>query len=136
MKTSLLNLFVLPPFLLSLFLVGCMSARTAGLSAEKGVLKVEDRAFASCIEVVQDQTTIIDGGFLKAQVTVRNTDKRNFDCQYRFVWKDKDGLTLKGADTLWRPLILHGREEAIVQGVSPVPRAADYRLVIRPMQNK
>ena len=119
-----------------LLFAGCMSSQTAGISAEKGVLRVEDRAFASHLEVVQDQTTVIDGGFLKAQVTVRNTDKRNFDCQYRFVWKDKDGLTLKGADTLWTPLMLHGREETVIQGICPVPRATDYRLVLRPTENK
>ncbi len=136
MKTSVRQFaFFHFPFLVLLF-AGCMSARTAGLSAEKGVLKVEDGAFASHVKVLQDQTTVIDGGFLKAQVTLCNTDRRNFDCQYRFIWKDKDGLTLKGAETLWTPLMLHGREETVIQGISPVPRAADFRLVIRPAANK
>ena len=115
---------------------GCLSPKTAGLSAGKGVLMVEDRAFASRIELLQDRTTVIAGGFLKAQVTVRNTNKRNFNCQYRFVWKDKDGLTLKAAETLWTPLMLHGREDTDIQGICPVPRAADYRLVIRPAADK
>ncbi len=136
MKTSIRQFSILLLSFATLLFAGCMSSQTAGLSAEKGVLKVEDRAFASHLEVVQDQTTVIDGGFLKAQVTVRNTDKRNFDCQYRFVWKDKDGMTLKGADTLWMPLMLHGREETVIQGICPVPRAADYRLVVRPVANK
>ena len=136
MKTSIRQfplLQIIFPFLL---IAGCMSSQTAGISAEKGVLQVEDRAFASHLKVLQDQTTVIDGGFLKAQVTLCNTDRRNFDCQYRFIWKDKDGLTLKGAETLWTPLVLHGREETVVLGISPVPRAADFRIVIRPTANK
>lgn len=130
--------FLVLTFLASalIFAAGCLSSTSAGFSAEKGVLRVEDRRFASHIEVVQDQTTIGDNGFLKAQVTLRNTEKRDFDCQYRFVWKDKDGLTLKGAETLWTPLMLHGREEAVLHGICPVPHAADYRLVLRPFKNK
>lgn len=115
---------------------GCLSPSTAGVSAEKGVLRVEDRRFASHVEVVQDQTTTTDGGFLKVQVTLRNTGKRNFDCQYRFTWKDKDGMELKSAETHWKPLMLYGREEAVVQGICPVPRASEYRLVLRPAKDK
>lgn len=117
-----------------LLLAGCLSPTTAGLSAEKGILQVEDRRLASHLDIIQDQTKVIDGGFLKAQVTIKNTDKRDYACQYRFSWKDKDGMTLKGAETLWLPLTLYGREEAVVQGISPVPGAADYRLVIRPLR--
>ncbi len=116
--------------------VGCLSPKTAGISAEKGILKIEDRGLASHVELVQDQTKVIDGGFLKAQVTIRNTDKRDFECQYRFSWKDKDGLTLKGAETLWMALPLYGREESVIQGISPVPGAADYRLVIRLLRGR
>ena len=136
MNASFRKIFILHLSFSALLLSGCLSPRTAGLSAEKGVLKVEDRLFASHIEVVQDQTTMTDQGFLKAQVTLRNTERRNFDCQYRFTWKDKDGMTLKAAETLWTPLMLHGREEAVIQGICPVPDAADFRLVMRPRKDK
>lgn len=135
MNTSIHKLsFLLLPF--SILLSGCLSPKTAGVSAEKGVLKVEDRLFASHIVVVQDQTTMTDQGFLKAQVTLRNTGKRDFDCQYIFTWKDKDGLTLKSAKAIWRPLTLHGREESVVQGICPVAGAADFRIVLRPRTSK
>ncbi|MBQ7252521.1 MAG: YcfL family protein [Kiritimatiellae bacterium] len=116
------------------FCAGCLGPNTAGLSAERGRLVVEDRAFASRVELVQDQTVMLDGGFLKAQVTLRNTWKRDARVQYRFTWKDRNGMTLKRAETPWKVLPLHGREEAVLEGICPVPKAADFRLVVRPVE--
>ena len=114
---------------------GCLAPNTAGVSAERGRLEIADRAFATRIELVEDKTKRIElgNGFLKTQVTLRNRDSRDFTCQYRFTWKDADGMTLTSAETLWTPLPLHGREEAVIEAVCPVPGAADFRLVVRPM---
>ena len=113
---------------------GCLAPKTAGVSVERGHLIVEDRAFSSRIELVEDKTKMVGfgNGFLKTQVTLRNRDRRDFTCQYRFTWKDADGMTLKSAETVWNPLPLHGREEAVLEAVCPVPGAADFRLVVRP----
>ena len=121
-------------FLPALF-SGCLSPVTSGISAEGGRLAVENRALASRIEILEDKTKLIEvgNGFLKAQVTLRNRDSRDFSGQYCFTWKDRDGLTLKSAETVWTPLLLHGREEAVLNAVCPVPHAADFRLVIRPL---
>lgn len=121
---------------LTLFLVfasGCLAPKDGGVTVEHGRLLVEDRGFASRIEVVRDQVTKTGSGFLKAQVTLRNTSKRDFTCQYQFSWKDKNGMELKSAAPLWTPLPLHGREEAVIEGTCPVPKAVDYRLVLRPL---
>lgn len=118
-----------------LTVAGCLGPTTSGVAAERGRLTVENRAFASRLEVVQDQTVFTDNGFLKAQVTLRNTTKRNLRAQYCFTWKDRDGLTLKNAATPWMPLAMHGREEAVLEAVCPVPKAADFRLVVRPAEN-
>lgn len=130
MKTSLLSIVCC----LALCAGGCLSVKSAGVAAERGILQVEDRTFATRLDVVQDQTVMIDGGFLKAQVTLKNTGRRDATFQYRFLWKDRDGMTLKRAETLWTALALHGREEAVVEGICPVPGAADFRLVIRPVK--
>lgn len=118
------------------FCAGCLGPNTAGIAAEQGRLVVEDRAFASRVELVQDQTVMLDGGFLKAQVTLKNTQKRDVRFQYRFAWKDRDGMTLKNAGTLWTVLPLHGREEAVIEAICPVPGAADFRLVVRPVKGR
>lgn len=113
---------------------GCLGPVTSGISAERGRVRVENRAFASLVELGPDRTVFTDSGFLKAQVTVFNTSKRNLRAQYRFTWKDRDGLTLKNADTVWMPLTMHGREESVIEAICPVPNAADFRLVLRPLE--
>lgn len=136
MKTSIRKFCILhfsSFILLALALTGCMSPVTSGISAEKGRLEFENGFFSSRIQVVGDMTVKLDSGFLKAQVTVRNAGKRNLDCQYCFVWKDKYGMTLTSAEPLWQPLNLHGREERAVEAICPVPGAADFRLVLRPL---
>ena len=112
---------------------GCLATRSDGEVVEKGRLQIFNPGFASQIEVIRDQTTNTDSGFLKVQVTLRNTDKRDFTSQYQFIWKDSNGMELTSAEILWKPLQLHGREETIVEGICPVPKAADYRLVLRPL---
>ena len=112
---------------------GCMSPVSSGVSAEKGVLQFENGFFSSRIKIIEDKTVKLDSGFLKAQVTVRNSGKRDLNCQYRFVWKDKYDMTLTSAETLWLPLNLHGREEMALEAICPVPGAADFRLVLRPL---
>lgn len=114
-------------------LSGCLAPVTSGISAERGHLVFENAGFASRIEAVQDKTVMTDGGFLKAQVSLRNREQRDIRAQYRFTWKDKDGLVLTSADTVWTPLPLYGREEAVVEAICPVPGAADFRLVLRPL---
>ena len=114
-------------------LTGCLSPDTSGLSAEKGILQFENGFFSSRIRVVEDRTVKLEGDFLKAQVTVQNAGKRDMNCQYRFVWKDKHGMTLTSAKTLWLPLNLHGREQSVLEAICPVPGAADFRLVLRPL---
>ena len=116
------------------FCAGCLGPDTAGIALERGRLVVEDRAFASRLELVENRTVQTDSGFLKAQVTLRNTQKRDARFQYRFTWKDRSGMTLKCAETLWTVLPLHGREEAVLEAICPVPGAADFRLVVRPVE--
>lgn len=117
-----------------LAMAGCVGPDTSGMSTERGRLQVENRALSSRVELVQDQTVFTDNGFLKVQVTVRNMSKRDTRVQYRFIWKDRNGMTLKNADMPWRTLTLYGREETVIEGVCPVSKAADFRLVVRPSE--
>ena len=110
---------------------GCATPRTSGVWVEKGRLNIEDPAFAANIEVVRDVREKTPEGFLHAQVTLRNTNREDFDCQYCFEWRAENGMIQTHQPSSWRPLVLHGREvkeldaEAILQG------SDDFRLKIR-----
>lgn len=110
---------------------GCVSPRTSGVVIEKGRIALEDPAFAANIEVVQDARDRTQGGFLHAQVTLKNTNRTDYECQYRFEWRGANGVMQKHAPAPWRPILLHGRELVELDAVSPVPDTNDFRLIIR-----
>ena len=115
---------------LSVF-AGCSFPRTSGVMVEKGRLFIEDPAFASNIEVVHDSREKTPEGFLQAQVVVKNTNRTDYECQYRFEWFRGNGMKQTHAETPWRPILLHGRETAEMSAVSPLQGTEDFRLAIR-----
>ena len=112
-------------------LAGCSFPKTSGMMVEKGRLFIEDPAFASNIEVVRDIREKTPEGFLQAQVVVKNTNRTDYECQYRFEWKTKQGLVQTHAKTPWRPIVLHGRDVVPLEAVSPLQGTDDFRLAIR-----
>ena len=112
-------------------LSGCLSSRTSGMMVERGRLFIEDPAFAANIEVVRDACGKTNDGFLHAQVTLKNTNRDDFRCQYRFEWRDANGMIQTHQSSLWCPLLLHGREVKDLDAVSLQQNAADFRLALR-----
>ena len=110
---------------------GCLTPRTDGMSVEKGRLQIDNVPFSLNLEMVQDAMYKTPEGFLRVQVTLQNKNREDFDCQYRFVWKDKNGLTLTHAQSSWKPLVLYGKQKTVVEGVAPISAAADFKLAIR-----
>ena len=112
-------------------LAGCSFPNTSGVMVEKGRIFIEDPAFAANIEVVRDIREKTQEGFLHAQVTVRNMNRTDYECLYRFEWIRGNGMTQTHAEMPWRPILLHGRATAEVSAVSPVQGTEDFRLAIR-----
>lgn len=110
---------------------GCVMPRTSGVIVEKGRLYLEDPAFAANIEVMSDAREKTPEGFLHAQVTVKNANRDDYTCQYRFEWRGQNGMIQKHVQAQWRPVVLHGREIMDFDGVSPIQDTEDFRLVIR-----
>lgn len=110
---------------------GCLTPRTDGMSVEKGRLQIDNVPFSLNLEMIQDAMYKTNEGFLSVQVTLQNKNREDFECQYRFIWKDKDGLTLTHALSPWKPLVLHGKQKTIVEGVAPLGAATDFKLAVR-----
>ena len=112
-------------------LSGCFWARTSGVWVEKGRINIEDPAFAANIEVVRDIRERNSAGFLHAQVTLQNSNREDYYCQYRFEWRAENGMIQKHQPASWQPLVLHGREVVDLDAVSLLQDSADFRLSIR-----
>ena len=122
---------LLAVFCVTATLAGCLSPKTSGLWVEKGRLYVEDAAFVTNLDIVQDSMERTPEGFLHVQVTVRNSNQHDYRCQYRFEWKTEQGMVQTHAHTPWRPAVLHGRDVTPLEAVSPLQGTADFRLSIR-----
>ena len=125
------KIFVCALLLMLSVLAGCSFPNTSGVMVEKGRISIEDPAFAANIEVVRDIREKTTEGFLHAQVTVKNTNRTDYECQYRFEWIRGNGMKQTHAETPWRPILLHGRETAEMSAVSPLQGTEDFRLAIR-----
>jgi len=110
---------------------GCVMPRTSGVWVEKGRLNIEDPAFAANIELVKDARERTPEGFLHAQVTLQNSNREDFDCQYCFEWIAENGMIQRHQVSPWKPLVLHGREIKELDSVSVLHGSADFRLKIR-----
>lgn len=111
---------------------GCLHGNlTSGVTAENGRLAIEDPSFALNLELERDARTRTAEGFLHAQVTLKNTNRQDYSCQYKFEWFDEGGMAMKHASTPWRPLVLHGRETKDLDAVAPIQGAEDFRLKVR-----
>lgn len=115
---------------LSIF-AGCLVSRTSGVAVEKGVLYIEDPAMGVNIEMIRDAREKTPDGFLRAQVFVKNTNRTDYKCQYRFEWLRANGMRQTHAETPWRSIELRGRETAVMEAVSPLQGTEDFRLSIR-----
>lgn len=110
---------------------GCAMPRTSGIWVEKGRLNIEDPAFAANVEVLKDIRELTSEGFLHAQVTVKNTNRTDYECQYRFEWFRANGMIQTHAEMPWRTIVLHGCDQVRLTAVSPVQGTEDFRLSIR-----
>jgi len=113
-------------------ITGCIT-NTSGVTLEKGRVIIEDPAFASNIQMILDVREKTNEGFLHAQVSLKNLNRTDYQCQYCFEWRDRNGLIMQHVPTSWRPLVMHGRETVEIDSVSPIQGTEDFRLKLRRM---
>ena len=114
----------------------CGCASTAGVWVDINIdednkLHVEDPAFAANINVIKVFHETTPEGFLHAQVEVKNTNRTDYKCQYRFEWIRAGGMTQPHSEMSWRPILLHGCTPTRLEGVCTVKDARKFRIVIR-----
>ena len=122
-------------------LAGCST--TAGVEAtgksswnEEGARGLDKKivfnnsSLARDIEIV-DIKSVMAGGIMRAQAELRSKDKDTLPFQYRFDWYDAGGFEINSGAGSWKPLILNGREAKTIQAVAPDPRAKEFKLKIR-----
>jgi len=112
--------------------VGCITDNS-GFVVEKGHLVVYNQRFASHLDMQYQLSRKTPTNFLHVQAFLQNADTMDFRFQYRFEWKDADGMMLRETNPAWKVATVHGRDTLALEGVSESPEAADFRLVVKPL---
>lgn len=112
---------------------GTVSSVTSGIALDKGTVYIENKTFFKYVELIEERTTVLDGDFLKAQITIKNKYDKDINFQYQFSWYDKNGMVIKSATKGWKIFNITGKDEAVIQGICPLPDAKEFKLVVRPL---
>lgn len=111
---------------------GCLSSAptTVEKLGDTYTVTVNSLLLHNHIRVV-DRSTRMVSGLLEAQVRGQNVTARDVQFEYRFVWIDKDGVRIDTEMSPWKPLTLHAKEVAFINGMAPTPEAVDFLMSVR-----
>lgn len=82
---------------------------------------------------IVDIRSVQVGDIMRVQATLRSRDRDTLQFQYRFDWYDAGGMEINSGAGSWKPVLLSGREIKTIQSVAPDPRAKEFKLKIREM---
>ncbi|RJX34206.1 MAG: DUF1425 domain-containing protein [Oxalobacter sp.] len=74
---------------------------------------------------VTDMRSIVAGGLLTAQVTVKNKGAKK-PVYYRFRWVNKVGMQI-GGEEAWKPLTIGTDQSGVLTGIAPHPSVTDFK---------
>lgn len=115
-------------------LAGCQSVKnTSGIVVEKGRLVVHNERFATHLEMQYQLRRETPTNLVHVQAFVQNADETDITFQYRFEWKDEDGMILRETNPSWKIATVHGKDTVALEAVGESPYAADFRLIVKPL---
>lgn len=125
--------------ILGMHLAGC--ATTSGIEASGKVVPtasgheldksivINNRSLSNDLEITNIRSVFV-GNMLKAQISIRSTNRETFPIQYKFEWFDAQGFEIN-ANQAWKPFLVFGKETKTIQGVAPDQRAKEFKIKIR-----
>jgi uncharacterized protein YcfL len=78
---------------------------------------------------IVDLKSVQRGKFIAVQASIENTTLTGVSLAYRFKWFDASGFIV-GTEEAYEPKFLNGREILQISGMSKIPTATDFKLVL------
>jgi len=69
------------------------------------------------------------GDLLKIDANLNNDSSGVKRIAYKFRWIDREGMRAWEEET-WKPLLLYGNSNLVVNSISPTSKAVDFRLIL------
>ncbi len=95
------------------------------------VLQVDNAKLARQLKVADLKVGQTKNGLMKASVKLTSGLNKDVVAQSKFAWFDADGVEIDPDTDPWRPLVLHGKETRMIQGVAPNASVASFKLRVR-----
>ena len=129
MKKKFLNIIIFTAFF---FIVGCSTKpiqTTENAIPGSLVSKLILRGDLPYVKFSDLRATQINN-FLVVDAEIINTDSDNIIVNYRFQWKDKQGVTV-GSEESWKTLPLSGMQTQKIKGIATLKSATDFKIEIK-----
>lgn len=110
--------------------VGMIVASTGGSGPLSYEVEEQSRELAKAVKVRQATAQRVNG-LWQAQVEIRSIARQAVRLEYRFTWRDAQGLDQPSLLAAWRDVAVAPGETITLQGIASAPTAAHYVLSIR-----
>ena len=119
---------------------GCASPNTSGTTVGvetdadgnmQDILQTDNAKLARQLKVADLTVGQTKNGLMKASVKLTSALNKDVVAQSKFAWFDADGAEIDPDTDPWRPLLLHGKETRMIQGVAPNEKATAFKLRVR-----
>jgi uncharacterized protein YcfL len=124
MKMKLITVVSLTFLLFS----GCVTPQA---KHESNIAQVVDKCITDTIVIEDIKGKKQRDGFMKTQITGRNTSNSYQQLEYKIVWLDNDGFVIKSILSNWRKVSADKNQDFYITNISPNTKANDFRLYIR-----
>ncbi len=117
-------------------LIGCAQAPSAGLNIDGHSQRVimNDNVLGGRLDIDNIDTDKVNG-HSRGVVRLTSEYKGDQHIQYRFYWYDQKGLEVNNKPSAWRKVIIRGFETMSISEVAVNPKATQYRIQIRQVNN-
>lgn len=109
----------------NLFVLGAILFGLLACSSTPSVDEMTVRSRDTDKVKITDMRSIVAGGLLTAQVTVKNKGASK-PVYYRFRWVNKSGMQT-GGEEAWKPLTIGTDQSGVLTGIAPHPSATDFK---------
>ena len=110
-------------------LIFCTSC--ANTQPKNNIVQITDRCLTDSISISDIKGKKQSDGFMKTQITGRNTTNDYQKLEYKIVWIDNNGFIIQSILSNWRDVSADANQEFYITNISPNTKADDFKFYIR-----
>lgn len=125
--------FVLATAVVLAVLAGCRNPPSSGVTVEsypQNKIAVNSRVVGGWLKVMEVNAAMRND-LLQAQVIAQNDTQKDCQFEYRFEWRNKDGMEISTSTAVWIPVNISAKEKKAMVSMAPNKEASEFVFVVR-----